>query len=91
MQLHAYAPGFSDAIKTEIEITQKPLVIVIPSYNNKDWYDRNLGSVFSQKYKHYRIIYINDCSTDNTYDLVCNFVREQGQEHRTTIINNAVK
>jgi glycosyltransferase involved in cell wall biosynthesis len=52
-------------------------VIIIPSYNNEKWYKKNLDSVFSQKYNHYRIIYIDDCSSDNTYELVKKYVSDK--------------
>ena len=45
-------------------------VFVIPSRNNEEWVDRNLTSVFQQKYPYYRVIYIDDCSTDKTLDKV---------------------
>ncbi|MFC1842063.1 glycosyltransferase family 2 protein [Candidatus Dependentiae bacterium] len=67
---------------------EKPMVIEIPSYNNKDWYKRNLDSVFNQNYTNYRIIYTNDASTDGTGDLVEQYIKERGQEHRVTIIHN---
>ena len=43
-------------------------VFIIPSYNNELWIERNLISVLSQIYKHWRIIYINDFSTDKTHE-----------------------
>lgn len=48
------------------EIPEKEIVVVIPSYNNDQWYMRNLLSVLNQKYQNYRIVYVNDCSTDGT-------------------------
>ena len=51
-------------------IQEKPIVVLITSYNNSEWCDWNLSSVFEQTYTHYRIIYIDDCSTDDTYALV---------------------
>lgn len=44
-------------------------VIVIPSFNNRDWVAKNLGSVFNQRYKHYRVIYMDDFSQDGTHSL----------------------
>ena len=53
-------------------LQEKKLVIIVTSYNNADWYDKNLGTMFSQKnydgtpYENYRIIYVDDCSLDGT-------------------------
>ena len=41
-------------------------VFVIASYNNEANVDMNISSVARQLYKNWRIIYINDASTDNT-------------------------
>lgn len=46
------------------------MVVVIPSYNNQEWYQKNLLSALEQKYSKFRILYINDCSTDGTGEQV---------------------
>ena len=69
-------------------IMEKPLVVLITSYNNERWVEENLHSVFIQKYENYRVIYVDDCSGDKTYERVVQLVRENGQQHRFTIIRN---
>lgn len=49
-------------------------VIVIPSYNNEKYVEKNLVSIFNQKYPYYRVIYLDDNSLDNTNSLVRNIV-----------------
>jgi glycosyltransferase involved in cell wall biosynthesis len=44
-------------------------VFIVPSYNNEKWIDRNLNSMFNQTYTNWRMIYVNDNSTDNTKSL----------------------
>ena len=70
------------------DFVQKAFVVVIPSYNNKNWFKRNLDSVFNQEYNNYRIIYIDDCSTDNTGQLVKEYAQALGKEDKITIIIN---
>lgn len=53
-----------------VDIKEKPIVIIIPSYNNIKWYDKNLDSVLHQNYSNYKVVYINDCSRDGTGDAV---------------------
>ncbi len=72
------------------EHAEKPMVIVIPSYNNVQWYKKNLDSVFMQKYDNYRVIYIDDCSPDGTGKLVQQHIKECEQEHRVTLICNDI-
>lgn len=63
-------------------------VIVIPSYNNEKWCLKNLESVFSQTYPHWSIIYINDCSTDRTGELVARFFHKRDTARRCRLIHN---
>tara|TARA_R110002012_G_scaffold64648_3_gene169842 strand:- start:842 stop:2452 length:1611 start_codon:yes stop_codon:yes gene_type:complete len=53
--------------------------IIIPSYNNESWAQVNIESILEQDYKNYEVLYIDDCSTDNTKKSV------------ETLINNDTK
>ncbi len=68
--------------------SEKLIVVVTASYNNKQWFDRNLSSIFNQQYSHYHIMYIDDCSTDETGVLVKEWVNTHGVSDRITIISN---
>lgn len=70
---------------------EKKIVIIIPSFNNRDWYQKNLDAVFSQEYENYRLIYIDDCSSDGTGDLVARYIKERGVEDRITLIRNKTR
>lgn len=67
---------------------EKSLVVIIPSYNNARWVEKNLSSVFKQDYTNYRVIYIDDCSSDNTFELAQQVVERYHQQWRTTLIHN---
>ena len=78
------------------QIAQKPLsiksnkqfVFLVMSYNNENFYEKNLSSLFDQTYPHYRILYIDDDSKDNTYELVKDYITDKGMEDKTTLIRN---
>lgn len=72
----------------QIETHHNQFVIIIPSYNNEQWYFMNLSSVLTQKYPHYRIIYIDDVSTDNTLSCVKDFITQYDQDKKITLIAN---
>jgi hypothetical protein len=77
------------AAKPVYEVTEnKPFVVVIPSYNNEAWCERNLRSVFEQKYDNFRIIYIDDASTDNTYTATKELIDKYQQQSKVTLIRN---
>ncbi len=65
-----------------------PFVIIIPSYNNSAFCEKNLHSVFEQKYQNFRVIYIDDCSTDDTFTKVQALVDKAGQNQRVTLLHN---
>lgn len=65
-----------------------PFVVVIPSYNNINYYKKNLDSVRQQLYKNYRIIYIDDNSSDNTGNAVERYIHDNKLTNITFIKNN---
>ncbi|GAI95474.1 unnamed protein product, partial [marine sediment metagenome] len=67
---------------------EKPFVIIIPSYNNAKWCIQNIESAAFQNYKNFRVIFIDDCSTDNTYQLVSNYVHQNNLCDKVTLIKN---
>ncbi len=71
-------------------ITQHEFVIVVPSYNNKEWYTRNLDSIFSQDYSKFSVVYLDDASTDGTGNLVRNYLAEKKPSQKVTVISNTI-
>lgn len=75
--------------KHEVE---KPIVIIIPSYNNVQYYYYNLASVFEQQYTNYRVIFIADgCGCpeyDGTGELTENLIVQSPLKNKFTIIKN---
>lgn len=68
--------------------SELPIVVLICSYNNAPWVKRNLNSVFSQNYTNYRILYIDDCSDDDTAAQVLAYTQRHDTEHKLTLITN---
>lgn len=68
----------------------KDFVIVIPSYNNAKWYQKNLESVLSQDYpgNHWRIVYTDDASPDGTGELVQNYIATQSPQLNIKLVRN---
>jgi len=72
-------------------VIEKPIVVIIPSYNNHDWYKKNLDSALCQKYSNYHVLYINDCSSDDTGKLVQEYIKRFDTHGRITLIHNATR
>lgn len=72
----------------DISFSEKPIVVVIPSYNNQRWYIDNLQSVLSQNYDNFQVIYTDDCSPDNTGNLVEAYLTEHDLGNKVSLIKN---
>ena len=43
--------------------------IIVPVYNAEKWISKNIESIQAQDYTNYKVIIVDDCSTDDTYDI----------------------
>lgn len=62
----------------------------MPSYNGERWIKKIFDSIKSQTYQNYRIIYINDCSTDNTIQVLNNY-KKNNPTMNIQVINNEMR
>lgn len=49
--------------------TQQKIVLITPTYNASKYIEKCIKSVITQDYDNYLMVVIDDCSTDNTYEL----------------------
>lgn len=70
---------------------EKFIVVITTSYNNAQWHDRNLTSIFSQTHKNIYLIYTDDASTDGTADLVQKWLDDHNVADRATVIRNKTR
>lgn len=66
-------------------------VFIITSHNSQKWFKRNLESIIYQNYFYWRAIYIDDCSDDDTFQLVNNYIRDNKLQYKFTLLNNTKK
>ena len=60
-------------------------IIITPSYNNSEWVEYNLASILNQTYENWALVYVDDCSTDNTYEKVSEILKDN---LKCTVIKN---
>lgn len=63
-------------------------VILICSYNNAQYVEANILSAVTQKYHNFRVIYVDDASTDNTCQILEEVLHRTGKTHLVKIIRN---
>ena len=79
---------FSRLFGIEISLSQKPFVVLITSYNNEKFTKKCILSALNQEYLNYRIIFINDCSSDNTLKILEETVKNHAKVNLVKIIDN---
>src|SRR3989344_4499750 len=68
------------------KMKKKPLIsVVMPAYNAQKYINSAIESILNQTFKNFELIIVNDCSTDNTINIVNSFIRKDA---RVKIINN---
>lgn len=67
---------------------ERHIVIVTCSYNNNKYYKWNLDSVLSQEYTNYHVIYVDDCSSDDTYNLVKKYIEGHPAAEHFILVHN---
>ncbi|MBO6273910.1 glycosyltransferase [bacterium] len=63
----------------------KKVSIILPTYNGERFIRDSIESVLNQTYSNWELIVVNDCSTDNTLDIVNDYVHK---DERITVISN---
>ena len=63
-----------------------PLVsVIIPNYNHARYLEQRLNSVFNQTYQNFEVIILDDCSTDNSLEVIN---RYKDNPHLSQIVVN---
>lgn len=70
---------------------EKKFVIVIPSYNNSAYCVQNITSALTQNYDNFRIIFTDDCSSDDTFAKVSAAVQASNNASKVTLIKNTTR
>ncbi len=76
------------ALEFRLNKDEKPFVVIIPSYNNEEYVEKNLTSVLEQDYKNYTVLYIDDCSTDDTKKTAQECIEIFDASEKVTLISN---
>ena len=55
--------------------------IIIPNYNNADYMEKCLLSILGQTFQDYKVLIVDDMSTDNSMETISNFKEESNKIH----------
>lgn len=62
------------------------LSIIIPNYNHAQFLEQRLDSVFNQTFQNFEVILLDDCSTDNSIEIINKYKQHPKVSH--VVINN---
>ena len=65
----------------------KLVSIVLPTYNGGKYIRDSIESILNQTYTKWELIIVNDCSIDNTYEIINEYAKK---DCRIKIINNPI-
>lgn len=63
------------------------ITIIVPNYNHEKYLVQRLDSIFNQTYTHFEVILMDDCSTDNSLEILKTYSKH---EKVTTCVFNEV-
>lgn len=72
-------------------VQEQEIVVVVPSYNTREWAERNIISITQQNYKNFTVLYYVDCSTDGSYEYIHYLLELYDTDHRVTLIYNEIR
>lgn len=61
---------------------EKLVSIIMPTYNCAKFIDKTIKSVIAQTYKNWELVIVDDCSKDNTEEVVANFKDDRIKYHK---------
>jgi len=80
-------------------LIRNKFLVIVPVYNSKDYIEKCLLSILNQDYKNYKLVVVDDCSTDGTSEIIKSiwerynkcFMYHRREERIASPIGNFVK
>lgn len=68
-------------------MNEQPLIsVIVPNYNHAAFLEERLESIYNQTYQNFEVILLDDCSTDNSREILSAYA-ERYQDRTVTIFN----
>lgn len=77
--------------KEESNIAQMPISVVICAKNEAQNLFKNLPLIFEQNYSQFQVVVVNDCSSDETADILEEFEKKHNNLHVVTLKEDEIR
>lgn len=74
-------------IKKYIKNFYPSVTIIVPNYNHEKFLKKRLDSIYSQTYKNYKVILLDDCSSDNSRKIL-NQYQKKHKDNTKCVFND---
>ena len=64
-------------------ITSPLVSIITPNYNCERFISQTIESVLAQTYKNWEMLIVDDCSTDKSYEIACEYAKKDTSKAKT--------
>lgn len=62
--------------------------VIVPNYNHAPYLKRRLDSIYGQTYRNFEVILLDDCSTDESQNILCEYANRY--KEITTVVFNSI-
>jgi glycosyltransferase involved in cell wall biosynthesis len=73
---------------TQFPLKNRPFAVVVVGRDNGAVVAKTLASIFNQNYENYRVVYVDDASSDGSFDLVKDLVYDGGRYIQVELVQN---
>jgi hypothetical protein len=76
--------------KYDFTLPEEPFCIVVPTINNVQnfRYEYNLRSIFNQNYTNYKVVIIDDASTDQNFEVIQQYLKDNPVKQEVILVKN---
>lgn len=67
----------------------RPFVVIVVGYNNGAFLEKTLRSIYAQNYNNYRMVYVDDASTDGSFELAQQLIYDT--DRKVSFIRNQTR